>query len=111
MKLMSFICQPMPDNRSYGGKMMRALSTIFIGLFAILFLTACVTKGKYVELEGNLAATQEEVEAKNREIQDLEEKRRALEGQTVEMENQLREKKLTIDEMEYQLRETKMMVV
>ena len=89
---------------------MIALRTILIVFFAIFALTACVTKGKYVELEGNLTATQEEVEAKNREIQDLEERREALEYQTAEMENQLREKKLTIDEMENQLQETKMVI-
>ena len=85
---------------------MKVLRLIFIGFFALFFLTACVSKSKYVELEGNLATSQEQIEAKNMELQALDEKRKALEDQIAEMdmqlqekENQLKEKEVVIDEL------------
>jgi chemotaxis protein MotB len=70
---------------------MKILRPIFIGLFILFFMMACVSKSKYVELEGDLANTQEQSEAKDREIQALADKSRALENQMAEMERQFQE--------------------
>jgi chemotaxis protein MotB len=81
---------------------MKALRLISIGIL-LFSLMACVSKSKYVDLEGDLAATQKQVEAKNREIQQLEETRKAREDQIAEMENQLRERQARLQEMDAQL--------
>ena len=92
---------------------MKALRLMLIGFISLFFLMACVSKSKYVELESNLNETQKNVATKNEEIQELEEKRKALEYQTVEltsrneslknsiarMEKELDEKDVVIDEM------------
>jgi chemotaxis protein MotB len=81
-------------------------------MFAAFLLSACVSKTKYVDLENDLAATQEQVNAKNAEIRELEEKRAALTGQIAEMEKLLEqmetalmEKEQVIDEKEAELME------
>ena len=71
---------------------MKTIRFIIICLSTLLLLSACVSKTKYVDLENNLAATKEQVDAKNEEIRKLEEKRMALTGQIAEMEKQLEEK-------------------
>jgi chemotaxis protein MotB len=71
---------------------MKTIRFIIICLSTLLLLSACVSKTKYVDLENNLAATKEQVDAKNEEIRKLEEKRTALTGQIAEMEKQLEEK-------------------
>jgi chemotaxis protein MotB len=66
---------------------------------ATLFLaTACVSKTKYLDLENDLAATQEQVNEKNDEIRKLEKKRMELMGQIAEMENQIKEKEDALKE-------------
>jgi len=71
---------------------MKSLRFLTICLFAGFVLSACVSKTKYVDLENDLATTQEEVDAKNAEIRELEEKRTALMGQITEMEKLLEQK-------------------
>lgn len=78
---------------------MKTIRFIIICLFTLFLLSACVSKTKYVDLENNLAATKDQVDAKNEEIRKLEEKRMALMGQIAEMEKQLEEKDEVIDEM------------
>ena len=71
---------------------MKTIRFIIICLFTLFLLSACVSKTKYVDLENNLAATKDQVDAKNAEINKLEEKRTELMGQIAEMEKQLAEK-------------------
>ena len=79
---------------------MKALRIIIISSFALFFLSACVSKSKYVELEGDLAASQQQVSENQKEIQRLEEKRKALEDQIAEMESQLQDKQRQLQEKE-----------
>ena len=78
---------------------MKTIRFIIICLFTFFLLSACVSKTKYVDLENNLAATKDQVDAKNEEIRKLEEKRTELMGQIAEKEKQLKEKNEVIDEM------------
>ena len=78
---------------------MQTIRFIIICLFTLFLLSACVSKTKYVDLENNLAATKDQVDAKNEEIRKLEEKRTELMGQIAEKEKQLKEKNEVIDEM------------
>jgi len=71
---------------------MKTIRFIIICLFTLFLLTACVSKAKYLDLENNLAATQEQVDAKNQEI-------RKMEKQLEEKENALKKKDEVIDEM------------
>jgi chemotaxis protein MotB len=71
---------------------MKRIRFIIICLFALFLLSACVSKTKYVDLKNDLAATQEQVDAKNEGIRKLEEKRMELMGQIAEMEKKLEEK-------------------
>jgi chemotaxis protein MotB len=72
--------------------MMKTIRFITTCLLTLLLLSACVSKSKYIDLENNLASTQEQVNAKNTEIRKLEDKRKELMGQIAEMEKQLEEK-------------------
>lgn len=78
---------------------MKAIRFILISLMTLCVLAACVSKSKYVGLEGELATTQDQVEAKNREIKELNDKLKAREDQIAEMEKELKEKVEVIDEM------------
>jgi len=71
---------------------MQTIRFIIICLFTLFLLSACVSKAKYVDLENNLAATQEQVDAKNQEI-------RKMEKQLEEKESALKKKDEVIDEM------------
>lgn len=77
---------------------MKLVRLILIGT-VILSMTACVSKTKYTDLEGNLASTQEQLDAKNRELQEkqaqLDELNKALETK----EKELQQKDMVIDEM------------
>jgi len=71
---------------------MKSLRILIVCFFSVSLLSACVSKTKYVDLENDLAATKEQVDAKNAEIRKLEEKRTALAGQITEMEKLLEKK-------------------
>ena len=77
---------------------MKSLQTVIVCLFSVALLSACVAKTKYVDLENDLAASQEQVDAKNAEIRQLEEKRTALAGQLTEMEKRLEQKETELIE-------------
>lgn len=81
---------------------MKAFRLIVIGTL-LLTLVACVSKSKYVDLEGDLAATQLQLETKNREIKELEETRKKRENQIAVLENQLLERQTRLQEMDAQL--------
>lgn len=81
---------------------MKALRLIIVASL-LLSLTACVSKSKYEGLEGDLAATQQELQAKNTEIQALEETRKTRESQIAAMEKQLAERQARLEEMDAQL--------
>lgn len=77
---------------------MKNLRFTMIFIATLLLVTACVSKTKYVDLENDLAATQEQVDKKNDDIRKLEEKRMELMGQIAEMENQIKEKEDALKE-------------
>jgi chemotaxis protein MotB len=80
---------------------MKLLRLLVVGTI-LLSLMACVSKSKFVDLEGNLAATQKQVEEKNRQIQKLDETRKAQENKIAAMENQLQERQTRLQELDAQ---------
>jgi chemotaxis protein MotB len=81
---------------------MKILHLIVITALLMSF-SACVSKSKYTDLEGDLSATQQQLEAKNKEIQELEETRKMRENQIDEMEKQLQDKQARLQDMDAQL--------
>lgn len=77
---------------------MKSMRFTMIFIATLFIITACVSKTKYLDLENDLAATQEQVDKKNDEIRKLEEKRMELTGQIAEMENQIKEKEDALKE-------------
>jgi chemotaxis protein MotB len=92
-------------NSREGGKRMKVLRILLISFLTLFFLAACVSKSKYVELEGDLATSQQQVEEKKMEIDQLEEKRKALEDQLAGIEKDLQEKDNQLQEKDKRLLE------
>ena len=69
---------------------MMRFKVVFIGVLA-LWISACVSKSAYLDLESDLAATRQQAEAHNRDLTDLQKKYSALENANRELQDRVQQ--------------------